>query len=302
MPGLPHSPFPFPFPLYLSLSPCPVCLAPSSASLPPFPVSLASSTCFLDPLSFCLGPFKWLLAPSLAHFPVSLAPFPVPWPLALSPDPFPCLLGPSPCLLASSPSLIGPFPSLPYPNSAFHRQVLLQDAGMGEKLQVYDEVQVECTAPWLEAPHALILPHNGRNFEVQVTLPESPPGSWPAACSAHDVCGSMTCFCSYGFCIAVVCYFSWEPGCDVTHSCSFPVCLCEGRRLATLSCVMQLHWYMHLMARIITACMECRLTLWGWGRACIMQRFRLLTARPDGEGLSSGAMLHPCTSSDTVCI
>jgi len=50
--------------------------------------------------------------------------------------------------------------------------VLLQDAAMGEKLLVYDEVQVECTAPWLEAPHALILPHNGRNFEVQVTLPE----------------------------------------------------------------------------------------------------------------------------------
>ncbi len=39
---------------------------------------------------------------------------------------------------------------------------------MSEKLQVYDEVVVECTAPWLEAPHALILPHNGRNFEVQV--------------------------------------------------------------------------------------------------------------------------------------
>ncbi|KAL0024941.1 hypothetical protein WJX77_004746 [Trebouxia sp. C0004] len=45
---------------------------------------------------------------------------------------------------------------------------LHEDAAMGEKLLVYDEVQVECTAPWLEAPHALILPHNGRNFEVQV--------------------------------------------------------------------------------------------------------------------------------------
>lgn len=39
---------------------------------------------------------------------------------------------------------------------------------MGDKLQVYDELKVECTAPWLEAPATLILPHNGRSFEVQV--------------------------------------------------------------------------------------------------------------------------------------
>ena len=39
---------------------------------------------------------------------------------------------------------------------------------MGEKLAVYDEVVVECSEPWLEAPQALILPHNGRTFEVQV--------------------------------------------------------------------------------------------------------------------------------------
>ncbi|KAL0038695.1 hypothetical protein WJX79_003623 [Trebouxia sp. C0005] len=45
---------------------------------------------------------------------------------------------------------------------------LHEDAGMDKKLLVYDEVHMECTAPWLEAPHALILPHNGRNFEVQV--------------------------------------------------------------------------------------------------------------------------------------
>jgi len=56
--------------------------------------------------------------------------------------------------------------------------VLLQDAPMGEKLQVYDEVEVECTAPWLEAPHALILPHNGRNFEVQVTFSEFSTITW----------------------------------------------------------------------------------------------------------------------------
>lgn len=54
---------------------------------------------------------------------------------------------------------------------------------MDKKLLVYDEVHMECTAPWLEAPHALILPHNGRNFEVQVTLVEPPPGSWAAAYS-----------------------------------------------------------------------------------------------------------------------
>lgn len=39
---------------------------------------------------------------------------------------------------------------------------------MDKKLSVYDEVVVECTAPWLEAPQTLILPHNGRTFEVQV--------------------------------------------------------------------------------------------------------------------------------------
>ena len=101
------------------------------------------------------SPFLFLFSPvSLpflrSHFPFPLSPFPFP----LSPWPLPL----SPCY--------------PYPNNAFQKQVLLQDAAMGEKLLVYDEVQVECTAPWLEAPHALILPHNGRNFEVQVTLPE----------------------------------------------------------------------------------------------------------------------------------
>ena len=40
---------------------------------------------------------------------------------------------------------------------------------MGEKLQVYNEVMLECTAPWIDAPKALILPHNGRNFEVRVS-------------------------------------------------------------------------------------------------------------------------------------
>ena len=81
---------------------------------------------------------------------------------------------------------------------------------MGEKLQVYDEVQVECTAPWLEAPHALILPHNGRNFEVQVTVSEASSGLGQlhtasvifmahrhASAYAHNV-----------FCIAVASYLS----------------------------------------------------------------------------------------------
>lgn len=39
---------------------------------------------------------------------------------------------------------------------------------MAAKLQVYDEVVLECSQPWLEAPGALILPHNGRMFEVKV--------------------------------------------------------------------------------------------------------------------------------------
>ena len=47
---------------------------------------------------------------------------------------------------------------------------LLQDAEMAAKLQVYDEVVLECSQPWLEAPGALILPHNGRMFEVKVHL------------------------------------------------------------------------------------------------------------------------------------
>lgn len=40
---------------------------------------------------------------------------------------------------------------------------------MEEKLQVYDEVLLECTAPWFQAPKALILPHNGRSFEVKAS-------------------------------------------------------------------------------------------------------------------------------------
>ena len=46
--------------------------------------------------------------------------------------------------------------------------LMLQDAEMAAKLQVYDEVVLECSQPWLEAPGALILPHNGRMFEVKV--------------------------------------------------------------------------------------------------------------------------------------
>ena len=47
---------------------------------------------------------------------------------------------------------------------------MLQDAEMADKLQVYDEVVLECSQPWLEAPGALILPHNGRMFEIKVRL------------------------------------------------------------------------------------------------------------------------------------
>ena len=46
----------------------------------------------------------------------------------------------------------------------------MQDAEMGEKLQVYNEVMLECTASWIDAPRALILPHNGRNFEIKASL------------------------------------------------------------------------------------------------------------------------------------
>ena len=57
---------------------------------------------------------------------------------------------------------------------------------MAAKLQVYDEVVLECSQPWLEAPGALILPHNGRMFEVKVHLfalplhiPPIPLTTWP---------------------------------------------------------------------------------------------------------------------------
>ena len=57
----------------------------------------------------------------------------------------------------------------PTPNSVMCLLPMLQDAEMAAKLQVYDEVVLECTQPWLEAPGALILPHNGRMFEVKVS-------------------------------------------------------------------------------------------------------------------------------------
>ena len=88
---------------------------------------------------------------------------------------------PSPVSLR--PSHLSLAPRYPYQISALQKQMLLQDAAMGEKLLVYDEVQVECTRPWLEAPQALILPHNGRNFEVQVTLSKVLFGYWAAAYS-----------------------------------------------------------------------------------------------------------------------
>ena len=48
--------------------------------------------------------------------------------------------------------------------------VIMQDAEMEDKLQVYNEVMLECTAPWIDAPKALILPHNGRNFEIKASV------------------------------------------------------------------------------------------------------------------------------------
>lgn len=51
---------------------------------------------------------------------------------------------------------------------------MLQDAEMAAKLQMYDEVVVKCSQAWLEAPGALILPHNGRMFEVKVHLSTVP--------------------------------------------------------------------------------------------------------------------------------
>lgn len=67
---------------------------------------------------------------------------------------------------------------------------MLQDAEMAAKLQVYDEVVLECSQPWLEAPGALILPHNGRMFEVKVCLFALPhpaihqPSSQPVVASS----------------------------------------------------------------------------------------------------------------------
>lgn len=46
---------------------------------------------------------------------------------------------------------------------------------MAAKLQVYDEVVLECSQPWLDAPGALILPHNGRMFEVKVRSTQDVP-------------------------------------------------------------------------------------------------------------------------------
>lgn len=56
----------------------------------------------------------------------------------------------------------------------------MQDAEMAEKLQVYNEVTLECTAAWIDAPQALILPHNGRNFEVKASLMFTGAAFFPA--------------------------------------------------------------------------------------------------------------------------
>ena len=47
---------------------------------------------------------------------------------------------------------------------------------MSDKLRVYDELTLKCTAPWVEAPSTLVVPHNGRNFEVQVNPVGLEPG------------------------------------------------------------------------------------------------------------------------------
>lgn len=46
-----------------------------------------------------------------------------------------------------------------------------QDADTkGERLAVEDKLVLETTAPWLDAPSTLLLPHNGRTFEIKVII------------------------------------------------------------------------------------------------------------------------------------
>ena len=44
-----------------------------------------------------------------------------------------------------------------------------QDADVrDDKVAMEDRLTVECSAPWLSAPAALLLSASGRNFEIQV--------------------------------------------------------------------------------------------------------------------------------------
>lgn len=43
-----------------------------------------------------------------------------------------------------------------------------------ECLEVEDKVLLRCSASWVSHPELLLLPYNGRNFEVKVSMPISP--------------------------------------------------------------------------------------------------------------------------------
>ena len=46
-----------------------------------------------------------------------------------------------------------------------------QDADVKtERLAVEDYMVLQSTAPWLDCPSRLIVPHNGRTFELKVTI------------------------------------------------------------------------------------------------------------------------------------
>ena len=47
----------------------------------------------------------------------------------------------------------------------------MQDADVkAERLAVEDYVTLRATAPWVDAPQSLLLPHNGRTFEIRVGM------------------------------------------------------------------------------------------------------------------------------------
>ena len=65
--------------------------------------------------------------------------------------------------------------------------VLHEDADVqGERLAVEDRLEVVPSAPWVSAPPALLLPHNGRTFDVHVHAASLPPGLHYAEVELRD--------------------------------------------------------------------------------------------------------------------